>query len=54
MQVRSATHNDAGAIARIYNQDIEDRVVTFETRFHTTEDVRFSHVHPKIFSRRQH
>ena len=29
---RRATQADAGAIARIYNQGIEDRISTFETR----------------------
>ena len=48
MQVRSATPNDAVAIATIYNQGIEDRVATFETRFRTVEDVLawFDDVHP--------
>jgi L-amino acid N-acyltransferase YncA len=48
MHVRSATPNDAKAIAKIYNQGIEDRVATFETRFRTAEDVQawFDDVHP--------
>ena len=48
MQVRSATPNDAVAIATIYNQGIEDRIATFETRFRTVEDVKawFDDVHP--------
>lgn len=48
MQVRSATLNDAIAIATIYNQGIEDRVATFETRFRSAEDVQawFDDVHP--------
>jgi L-amino acid N-acyltransferase YncA len=30
--IREATHDDSGAIARIYNQGIEDRGATFETQ----------------------
>ncbi len=40
MHVRSATPNDAASIASIYNQGIEDRIATFETRFRSTEDVQ--------------
>jgi L-amino acid N-acyltransferase YncA len=40
MQVRSATPNDAAAIAIIYNQGIEDRVATFETHRRSAEDVQ--------------
>jgi L-amino acid N-acyltransferase YncA len=45
---RSATPDDADAIARIYNQGIEDRVATFETRLRSVEDVHawFDRVHP--------
>lgn len=41
---------DAAAIARIYNQGIEDRVATFETRPRTPDDVRawFDGVHPIV------
>jgi L-amino acid N-acyltransferase YncA len=48
MHVRSATPNDAVAIATIYNQGIEDRVATFETHFRTAEDIQawFDDVHP--------
>jgi L-amino acid N-acyltransferase YncA len=48
MQVRSATPNDVVAISSIYNQGIEDRVATFETRFRTVGDVLvwFDDVHP--------
>jgi amino-acid N-acetyltransferase len=35
---RLATLADAGAIARIYNQGIEDRVATFETLLRSEED----------------
>lgn len=40
MIARRATAADAGAIARIYNQGIEDRVATFETRLRSEADVR--------------
>ena len=39
LTVRPAGPEDAEAIARIYNQGIEDRVATFETRHRTPEDV---------------
>jgi len=38
-RVRSATRDDAAAIARIYNQGIEDRIATFETEPRTTDDI---------------
>jgi phosphinothricin acetyltransferase len=37
--VRCARPDDAAAIARIYNQGIEDRVATFETEPRTTSDL---------------
>jgi phosphinothricin acetyltransferase len=37
--VRRATGADAEAIARIYNEGIEDRVATFETRLRTPGDI---------------
>jgi phosphinothricin acetyltransferase len=40
MHTRPATPADAGAIARIYNEGIADRVATFETAPRTAEDVR--------------
>ena len=48
MQVRSATPNDAMAIAKIYNQGIDDRVATFENNFRSAEDIQtwFDDVHP--------
>ncbi len=48
MRVRAATFEDAAAMAAIYNQGIEDRVATFETRLRTVEDVRgwFDGRHP--------
>ena len=50
MVVRPATMEDAAAIARIYNEGIEDRVATFETRPRSAEDVRrwFDGYHPII------
>jgi len=39
MQLRPATLADARAIAAIYNEGIEDREATFETRPRTTADV---------------
>ena len=39
LTVRPARPDDAGAIARIYTQGLEDRVATFETRPRTPEDV---------------
>jgi L-amino acid N-acyltransferase YncA len=50
MKTRSATLDDCEAIARIYNQGIEDRVATFETRPRTAEDVRqwFDGAHPVV------
>jgi L-amino acid N-acyltransferase YncA len=38
--VRPAEAADAAAIARIYNEGIEDRVATFETEPRTAEDIR--------------
>jgi len=38
MQIREATGDDAAAIARIYNQGIEDRMATLETRPRTPEE----------------
>jgi L-amino acid N-acyltransferase YncA len=39
MTSRPATKKDAAAIARIYNEGIEDRIATFETRPHTPQDI---------------
>lgn len=39
MRVRLATRADIVAITTIYNQGIEDRVATFETRLRTPEEV---------------
>ena len=38
MEIRDATSDDASAIARIYNQGIEDRVATLETQLRTPEE----------------
>jgi L-amino acid N-acyltransferase YncA len=50
LQTRAARPSDAEAIARIYNQGIEDRVATFETRLRTLEDIQawFDGVHPVV------
>ena len=50
MQTRLATPADAEAMATIYNQGIEDRVATFETRLRTAEDIVqwFDGVHPIV------
>jgi phosphinothricin acetyltransferase len=47
---RDATRADAEAIARIYNEGIEDRVGTFETRLRTPGEIRawFDGVHPVV------
>ena len=50
METRPAILADAAAIADIYNQGIEDRVATFETRLRTGRDVAswFDGVHPIV------
>lgn len=50
MYARPATLGDAAAIAVIYNQGIEDRVGTFETRPRTPEDIArwFDGAHPLV------
>ena len=50
MQTRNATPDDAPDIAHIYNQGIEDRVGTFETRLRSVEDIAawFDGVHPIV------
>lgn len=50
MQARSATLADSAAIVQIYNQGIEDRIATFETRLRTEKDVRawFDGTHPIV------
>jgi L-amino acid N-acyltransferase YncA len=39
IRARLATPADAAAIAAIYNEGIEDRIATFETRLRTREDI---------------
>jgi phosphinothricin acetyltransferase len=39
MKTRDAAADDAAAIARIYNEGIDDRVATLETRHRTEDDV---------------
>jgi phosphinothricin acetyltransferase len=50
MHARPARLGDAAAIARIYNEGIEDRIATFETRPRSTEDVVqwFDGTHPHV------
>ena len=50
MNVRKASAADAAAIARIYNEGIEERIATFETRLRTAADVEkwFDGVHPIV------
>jgi L-amino acid N-acyltransferase YncA len=50
MTSRHATLEDAEAIARIYNEGIQDRVATFETRLRSADDIRawFDGVHPVL------
>jgi L-amino acid N-acyltransferase YncA/protein-tyrosine-phosphatase len=40
MSARPAVHDDAEAMACIYNEGIDDRVATFETRHRTPNEVR--------------
>ena len=50
LHAREATPGDAAAIVRIYNQGIQDRIATFETKLRDTEDVKawFDGVHPMV------
>ena len=50
MKARPANPSDAEAIARIYNQGIEERTATFETRPRTPVDVAawFDGAHPVV------
>jgi L-amino acid N-acyltransferase YncA len=52
---RRATQADAGAIARIYNEGIEDRIATFETRPRTAEEIAgwFDGVHPIVVAEQE-
>ena len=50
MKARLATPADSASLVRIYNQGIEDRTATFETRPRTVADVLawFEEVHPIV------
>ncbi len=50
IQTRKAFLADAAEIATVYNQGIEDRVATFETRQRAAEDIEewFDGVHPIV------
>ena len=50
LNVRDAIPDDVAAIAGIYNEGIEDRVATFETRLRTPEDIVawFDGAHPAV------
>ncbi len=50
LRARPAQLDDVAAIARIYNQGIEDRGATFETQLRTAEDVAkwFDGLHPVV------
>lgn len=50
MKTRVATPADAAVIARIYNEGIDDRVATFETRLRAPDDVAgwFDGKHPVV------
>jgi L-amino acid N-acyltransferase YncA len=56
MQARLATPADADVIAAIYNQGIEDRLATFETRLRTPADILawFDGFHPIVVVERGH
>ena len=49
-KTRRATPKDAAAIAFIYNQGVEDRVATFETRLRSVGDIEawFGGSHPVV------
>jgi L-amino acid N-acyltransferase YncA len=50
LSARAASPGDIPAIAEIYNEGIEDRIGTFETRPRSADDVRawFDGVHPIV------
>ncbi len=50
MRARKATKRDAAAMAAIYNQGIEDRIATFETRLRTPVEIEswFDGSHPVV------
>ena len=50
LYARPALPGDAAAIARIYNEGIEDRIATFETRPRSPADIEgwFDGAHPVV------
>jgi L-amino acid N-acyltransferase YncA len=50
VQSRAATQEDADAIARIYNEGIEERIATFETSLRTAREIKawFDGSHPVV------
>lgn len=50
MRARTATPDDGPAITRIYNQGIQERIATFETRLRSAEEIRawFDGTHPVL------
>jgi L-amino acid N-acyltransferase YncA len=50
MHARPATRRDAEAVARIYNEGIEERIATFETRPRTAREILgwFEGTHPAV------
>ena len=50
LSARAASPGDAPALAQIYNEGIEDRLGTFETRPRTADDIQawFDGVHPIV------
>jgi L-amino acid N-acyltransferase YncA len=50
VQSREASPDDAEAIARIYNEGIEERIATFETSLRTAGEIRgwFDGTHPVV------
>lgn len=40
IQIREARRSDAAAIAKIYNQGIQERIATFETRLREAADIQ--------------
>ena len=50
MQSRAASPEDAEAIARIYNEGIEERIATFETSLRTAQEIKawFDGTHPVV------
>jgi L-amino acid N-acyltransferase YncA len=55
MTARVATPDDATAMARIYNEGIEDRMATFETRLRSAGDIQswFDGIHPIVIVEEQ-